>query len=359
MISKSCTNQYRFWIKIQTENKIKVMFMGHRKVSAPHRSSLGYRRVRAKSMVPAPRAWQNYKGTPKLLGFLGIKAGMTHCVYIEDRPRSHLANREVSTAVTCIETPPIVIFGLRGYVRTSYGLKIISDLQSIEVKDELKRKIKTPKSYDWEKAKKIFEEKLELVDEIRVIVHTQPYLTGIGMKTPQIAEIKIGCSDIKEGYDYSLSLLGKELLIRDVFKAGDFVDTIGVTKGKGFQGPVKRHGVKTLQHKSKGTKRGVGSIGPWHPARTMWTVARHGQMGFHMRTEYNKRIMQIGSDGSQIVPKGGFVRYGTVKNNYVLVKGSVPGPKKRTILLREPVRNPPQLEKEPQVIFVSTRSQQG
>ncbi|MHA1224649.1 MAG: 50S ribosomal protein L3 [Candidatus Heimdallarchaeaceae archaeon] len=333
--------------------------MGHRKASAPHRSSLGYRRVRAKRIVPTPRAWQKYEGAPKLLGFLGIKAGMTHCIYIEDKPRSHLANREVTVAVTCIETPPLVVFGLRGYKKTPYGLKIVADLRTLETKDELKRKLKLPKKYDFDKVKKNFDDNIKEIHELRAVVHTQPYLTGIGMKTPQIAEIKIGCSSIEEGYQYGLSLLGKEVLIRDVFKAGEFVDTIGVTKGKGFQGPVKRHGIKILQHKSKGTKRGVGSIGPWHPARTMWTIPRYGQMGFNVRTDYNKRIMQIGSDGTQIVPDGGFIKYGVVKNNYVLLKGSVPGSKKRTILLRAPVRKPPQAEKEPQILFISTKSQQG
>ena len=333
--------------------------MGHRKVSAPHRSSLGYRRVRARKILPAPRAWPKYEGPPKLLGFVGIKAGMTHVIYIEDRPRSHLANRERSVPVTVIETPPIVVFGLRGYARTPYGLKIVAELHSTTVKEQLVRKIKLPKSYDFEKKKENFESKLDIISDLRAIIHSQPYLTGIGMKTPHITEIKIGCNTIKEGYDYGLSLLGKEVLIRDVFKPGEFVDTIGVTKGKGFQGPVKRHGVKILQHKSKGTKRGVGSIGPWHPARTMWTIPRYGQMGYHRRTEYNKRIMLIGSDGSEIVPKGGFVKYGLVKNNYVLLKGSVPGPKKRPIFLREPMRTPPQPEKEPQIIYISKESQQG
>ena len=333
--------------------------MGHRRVSAPHRSSLGYRRVRARRIVPAPRAWQKYEGAPTLLGFLGIKAGMTHCVYIEDRPRSHLVNREVTAAVTCIETPPMVVFGLRGYKKTPYGLQVAADLRTLETKEELSRRVKPPKKYDFDKSNKNFESKIDEITELRAIVHTQPYLTGMGMKTPQIAEIKIGCSSIADGYQYGLSLLGKEVLIRDVFKAGEFVDTLGVTKGKGFQGPVKRHGIKILQHKSKGTKRGVGSIGPWHPARTMWTIPRYGQMGFNMRTDYNKRIMQIGSDGTQIVPKGGFVKYGVVKNNYILLKGSVPGPKKRTVLLRTPVRKQTQLVKEPQILYISTESQQG
>ncbi len=333
--------------------------MGSRTSHAPRRSSLGYRRNRASRITPKPRGWPEYSGKPKLLGFLGIKAGMSQISYIEDRRRSHLANREVSVAVTVIETPPIVALGIRGYAKTPYGLRIAADLFSLERKEELNRRIKPPKEYDFDKEKENFEAKLSEMEELRLIVHTQPYLTGIGTKTPSVAEIKIGCSDIKEGYNYALSLLGKEILIRDVFKPGEFVDTIGVTKGKGFQGPVKRHGIKTLQHKSKHTKRGVGSIGPWHPARTMWTVPRHGQMGFHVRTEYNKRIMQIGSDGKDIVPAGGFVKYGVVKNNYVLLKGSIPGPKKRTVMLRKPMRKAPQEEKEPQITYVSTVSQQG
>jgi len=333
--------------------------MGSRTSHAPRRSSLGYRRNRAARLTPKPRAWPEYNGQPKLLGFLGIKAGMSQLSYIEDRRQSHLANREVTVACTVIETPPIVVYGLRGYAKTPYGLSISADLFSSEYKEELRRRVKTPKKYDFEKAKKNFEEKLPEMVEIRAIVHTQPYLTGIGTKTPSIAEIKIGCNSPSEGFEYGLSLLGKEVMIRDVFKAGEFADVIAVTKGKGFQGPVKRHGIKILQHKSKGTKRGVGSIGPWHPARTMWTVPRHGQMGFHTRTEYNKRIMKIGSDGKEIIPDGGFINYGLVKNNYVLLKGSIPGSKKRTVFLRKPMRKTPQQEKEPQITYISRKSQQG
>ena len=47
-------------------------------------------------------------------------------------------------------------------------------------------------------------------------------------------------------------------------------------------------------------------------------------MGFHQRTEYNKLIMKIGNNGSEITPKGGFLRYGVINTEYVIVKGSVP-----------------------------------
>ena len=72
------------------------------------------------------------------------------------------------------------------------------------------------------------------------------------------------------------------------------VDVIGVTKGKGFSGVLKRFGVRHLQKKSHRGFRKVGCIGAWHPARIMYTVARAGQLGYHHRTELNKKIYRIG-----------------------------------------------------------------
>ena len=60
-------------------------------------------------------------------------------------------------------------------------------------------------------------------------------------------------------------------------------------------------------------------------------------MGFHVRTDYNKWIVKIGK-ASEIVRSGGFEHYGVVKNNYMLVKGSVFGPHKRIVRFNEPVR---------------------
>ena len=73
-------------------------------------------------------------------------------------------------------------------------------------------------------------------------------------------------------------------------------------KGKGWQGVVKRWGVRILQHKSRKTKRGIATLGPWHPNRVLYTVPRAGQMGYHQRTEYNKRILEIGKNGEEIIP---------------------------------------------------------
>ena len=70
----------------------------------------------------------------------------------------------------------------------------------------------------------------------------------------------------------------------------------------------------------------------------MWTVARPGQHGYHSRTEYNKRIIMMGTDAAKINPKQGFEHYGLVKNDFVLLAGSVPGPVKRLIALRGNIR---------------------
>jgi large subunit ribosomal protein L3 len=82
-------------------------------------------------------------------------------------------------------------------------------------------------------------------------------------------------------------------------------------------------------------------------------------MGYFQRTEYNKRILKIGVDGSDVTPKGGFLRYGPVKGTYILLEGSVPGPAKRLVRLRYPARPPKEVsETPPKITNISLESQQ-
>jgi large subunit ribosomal protein L3 len=134
----------------------------------------------------------------------------------------------------------------------------------------------------------------------------------------------------------------KEIRVRDVFAEGEQVDITAVTKGKGFQGTVKRFHVKIRQHKSEKVKRGIGSLGAWHPKRVLFTVPQSGKMGFHTRSDRNKWILKISDEN--INPNGGFNHYGLIKNEYIMLKGSVPGPCKRLIRLvksRNPMRSTP------------------
>ena len=134
----------------------------------------------------------------------------------------------------------------------------------------------------------------------------------------------------------------------EVFKEGDFLDIKGVTKGKGFQGVIKRFGVKIQRPKAK-TRRIVGSISPWNPSTVMFTVPRPGQMGYHNRTESNKKLVMISEDLDVINPKSGHTRYGLVKNKYGIILGSIPGPTKRCLAVRKGIRP----EKKSRVQFES------
>jgi large subunit ribosomal protein L3 len=82
-------------------------------------------------------------------------------------------------------------------------------------------------------------------------------------------------------------------------------------------------------------------------------------MGYHQRTEFNKRLMAIGNDGSEITPDGGFLGYGVVNNQYILIKGSLPGPVKRLIRMRKATRPEKNFVKAPSFLYVSKESKQG
>lgn len=332
--------------------------MTRRNYRAPRRSSLGYRRKRAKTSKPKVRAFPKYIGSPKILGFPGFKAGMTRVITRETNKRSHLANTQKIEAVTIIETPPIVLFGMRTYKMTPYGLKILSDVITNSPNKHLKRVKRFPTFENLDEQIAKMKETIDRTHEIRALVHTQPDLTGFGTKKPQIFEIGIGASNPEEAMDWATEKLGQELQIEDFTKEGKYIDVIGITIGKGFAGTVKRHGHTKLPRKTKDGVRRVGSIGPWTPARVRWLIPRYGQLGFFRRTEYNKRVMKLGVNTDEVNPEGGFIKYGLVKNRYIVLKGSVPGPKKRVVVLRQGFRSHTKKEIEPQVSHISTISQQ-
>ncbi|HEX9815594.1 MAG TPA: 50S ribosomal protein L3, partial [Candidatus Thermoplasmatota archaeon] len=143
-------------------------------------------------------------------------------------------------------------------------------------------------------------------------------------------------------------------------KEGDMVDAIAVTQGYGFQGRVKRMGVKLLSHKNSKRRRNIGTQGAWHPNWVTSTIPQTGQHGYQQRTEYNKRVLKVGENGQEITPRGGFPHYGIVRNKYVLFHGSLPGPAKRLIRFRDAIRYTTGVAIEkPQISYVSTQSKQG
>jgi large subunit ribosomal protein L3 len=335
--------------------------MGHRKKHAPKRGSLAYLpRGRAARPVGRIRFWPDVEEGPALLGFMGYKAGMTHVFMVEDQPGSPNLGKEIIYPVTVVEVPPIIICAIRAYTKNQYGLQTFTEAWMKDPPKDLNRVVVLPEHSNTEQGLKKMEESLDKIVEFRLLAAVQPRLSGTPKKKPDLMEIKVGGGSVKEQFEYAKSLLGKTVSITDVFKEGQFVDVISVSKGKGWQGPVKRWGIRIRPDKSRKTKRGVGTLGPWKPTRVMYTVPRAGQMGYHQRTEYNKRILKIGVDGSEVSPKGGFLRYGPVRGTYVILDGSLPGPAKRLVRLRCPARPPKKVsEAPPKITYISLESPQG
>ena len=335
--------------------------MGHRKKHAPKRGSLAYLpRGRAARPVGRIRFWPDVEEGPALLGFMGYKAGMTHVFMVEDKPGSPNLGKEIIHPATVVEVPPVTICTIRAYVKNQSGLQTFTEAWMKDPPKDFDRVVVLPEHFNTEQGLKKMEESLDKIVEFRLLAATQPRLAGTPKKKPDLMEIKVDGGSVKEQFEYAKSLLGKTVSITDVFKEGQFVDLISISKGKGWQGPVKRWGVRILQDKSRKTKRGIGTLGPWGPPRVLYTIPRAGQMGYHQRTEYDKRILKIGADGSEVSPKGGFLRYGPVRGTYVILDGSLPGPAKRLVRLRYPARPPKKVpEAPPKITYISLEPQQG
>ena len=306
-------------------------------------------RKRSRHTLVRVRSWvADTKAKP--LGFIGFKAGMTHLQVIDNRPKSPTKGEKVFVPSTIIECPPMTVAGIAFYQQTSVGMRKIASVMAEKLVKELARRVQVPKK----PALKTSE--ISLYDDLRLLVHTNPKETSTGGKRPKLLEIAIGGSQ-EEKMAYAQSVLGKEITINEVFTSGASVDVRGVSKGKGFQGTVKRFGVPVRQHKAEKTKRGIGNLGSWTPKHVQFSVPQSGKMGFHSRTEYNKQIMKIGTQGSEINPAGGIVRYGLVHSNYVLLRGSVVGTKKREVVLTHSMRPNPKMTKEaPEISYVSLRA---
>ena len=335
--------------------------MAHRKKHAPRRGSLAYLpRGRASKFLPRIKNWPSLEGdSAKLLGFVGYKAGMTHAVMTVENPNSPYQGQETVIPVTVIDTPPIRPFSIRGYKPTPYGVKLVTEVLAENFSEDLRKAIPFPKEYDFGAKMKEFEENLESLSEIRMLIHTQPRLAGVPKKKPDITEYKVGAPSVREAFEYAQSILGTDVRVADILDEGILVDTIAVTKGHGFQGPVRRWGIRILQHKSRKTKRGVGCIGPWTPSNIRYSVPRAGQTGFHTRTSFNNKVLKMGERGEEITPSGGFVNYGVIRGDYIMLHGSIPGTVKRPVRFRFAIRpKKGHVDAPTQVSYISTASKQ-
>ena len=318
--------------------------------SRPKRGSRAfYPRKRAKRIYPRQN-FPKIEGETKPLGFAGYKAGMTHVLLVDEDSNSPTYGMKVFTPVTVLECPPLTVFGFRCYTKTYEGLKTLCDVFAQKLDAKLTRKTTLGKG----KIPEIKPEDVDLekVHEIRLLCHTNPTFK----KTPEIFEIGLSGS-VETQAEYAKQILGKNLSIKDVFAEGDYIDVTAVTKGHGFEGPVKRFGIKLHGRKMKQMHRHVGTLGDRRRGRVLPTVPAAGQHGYQTRTELNKRILKFVSP-EEINPKGGFPHYGILRTEGVLIQGSVPGPKKRLIRMRIAIR-PPAKKVPVKIAYISLSSKQG
>jgi large subunit ribosomal protein L3e len=320
---------------------------------------------------------------------------MTHVVRDITVKGPKVVQKEIIDAVTIIECPPMTIVGVVGYVETPSGLRGLTTVWHDQMSDSCKRRFYK----NWYRSKKKaftkytskatkeqgkstqrnveFDRITKYCQVVRVIAHTQIEKLNLRQKKAHIMEIQINGGTVDKKVKWAKDHLGKDIRISDVFQTNEFLDTIGVTKGHGFNGVVKRYGVRRLYKKTHRGFRKVACIGPWHPERVMHTVARAGQMGYHHRTERNKKIFRVGigstygtkdnakgsSDPTEknITPLGGFPHYGVVEQDFVMLKGAVIGTKKRPITLRKAMFPPAgaKLVEQIDLKFVDTASKIG
>jgi large subunit ribosomal protein L3 len=327
--------------------------MGHKVgyTHRPHRGSLGFwPKVKAKRAYPSVH-WKELSDAG-CAGFPTYKAGMTHISVIDNLKNSPTKGKKIVMPVTILEAPALKVIGARFYAKTSYGNKSVGELITRNSDKFLKRKMISAK-----KESKLFDDYKDY-DDIKLIVQTQPSIIDL-KKTPEVFELGLG-GDLEAKKSYAKSVIDKEVKISEVLKEGMQVDVNAVTKGKGTQGSVKRWGVTIRQHKSEKTKRAAGTLAPECPKKTAWQVPQFGQLGYHNRVELNKLILKISDKIDEINVKGGFKGYGLVKSDYLIIKGSVPGPKKRMLILRKAIRPDESVPKvPPQIKYISLESSQG
>jgi len=372
--------------------------MSHRKFSAPRHGSIGFL-PRKRSATHRGRVKvfpkDDPSAAPHLTAFLGYKAGMTHIVRDLDKPGSKMHKKEIVEAVTILETPPMVVVGVVGYVETPHGLRTLTTVWAQHLSDECLRRFYK----NWYKSKKkaftkyqkklaadkekVHTRELERIKKyctvVRVVAHTQIRKIKQRQKKAHIMEIQVNGGTVAQKVDFAVGLFEKQVPVDTVFHDSDVIDVIGVTKGHGYEGVTTRWGVTRLPRKTHRGLRKVACIGAWHPANIQFSVARAGQNGYHHRTEMNKKIYRIGKGHTEggkpannastefdlteknITPMGAFPHYGEVNEDFLMIKGCVVGTRKRVITLRKcllPQTRRWQLEKV-NLKFIDTSSKFG
>jgi large subunit ribosomal protein L3 len=277
---------------------------------------------------------------------------MAH-VAMTDDSEAPSKGQEISRPCTFIEMPETYVYGARFYSKNevSHYKQAAAEAYSKEITEKFK--IKTKSKHTIESMK----EKLSGFTEMTLLLVADVKGTASGQHHRVRYESALGGATLEEKYNFAVASMGKPINTGDIFKSGEYLDIVSVTKGKGWAGTIKRFGTARLYHKATQKTRHIGTLGPFTPGKVLFTVPQAGQMGFNYRTEYNKRILKIGKkeEAATYTPSSGFQNYGKITMNFIMVDGSIPGPAKRLVRLRKSVTNRnSKAIKEPKINYVST-----
>lgn len=304
--------------------------------------------------MPRLRTWP-LLAEPSLEGFVAYKVGMTHVGMIDDSD-SPAKGTEVVKPVTLLEIPRTYVYGIRFYSTKKHYEEPAKDVYVRELAQKLGIK-KTENSID--KLSQLKQHIAAFVD-VTALAYSDPSNLGFGNKRLMRFEINVGGKTPSNKLAFIEQWLGKEIKLGSMLNDGDYVDVKSISKGKGWAGVIKRFGVARLPRKATQKVRHVGTLGPWHPPKVLFTVPQAGHMGYNYRTELNKRVLKVGapSEANTVNVSGGYLNYGLIKNEFMIVEGSIPGPSKRLVRIRKAIRNRKQTKK-PQITYISISSKQG
>jgi large subunit ribosomal protein L3e len=340
--------------------------MSHRKFEQPRRGNLAFLpKKRTKHHQGKVKSFPKDDASkkPHLTAFLGYKAGMTHVVRELDKVGSKAHKKEVVQAVTVLETPPMFIAGIVGYVATPKGLRALTTVFAQHLNQQFLRRLyknwRDAKKKAFSRYQKLYANREKTIDRelarikkycqvVRVIAHTDIKKVRLTQRKAHVMEIQVNGGTVAQKVDWAVNLFEKVVPVSGVFAVNEMIDVIASTKGHGMTGVTKRWGTARLPRKTHRGLRKVACIGAWHPERVSYAVARAGQSGYHHRVERNKKIFLMGDGANKsnatteydlsekrITPMGGFLKYGYVNEDFLLIKGSVPGHVKRVITLRK------------------------
>lgn len=283
---------------------------------------------------------------------------MVQVVTLDDREKTPNFGKPMFNPATVLSAPSVSVYGFRAYGKKNGIDFCLADAFAANLPKEIMERLSTERDQKNTESTDASIKKIEsILGEVTcfaALVGVNPSEAGLASRNPQIQEVGIVGGNPKSQFDYLKGILGNTVKAADYFRPGTFIDTIAITKGKGFEGVITRFGVKRKQHKSRKTVREVGVISPWHPATVMYTVPRAGQMGFHQRIDKNKRILAVSNaQQNPITPSGGFPHFGDVRGDYVIVRGSVPGPIKRMVDMRLPLYPRRQKVQVPRIVEIN------